>query len=470
LPVTRLHEIIEVPAPIGEVFRYTSDFSNIEQWDPGVNESSRLGTGPLGEGSRFRVVVKAGLSSTPMEYVITCYEPPRRVVLEGRGAGIEAIDEIRFMATDGATRIEYAAEIRLGGVAGLMQPLLGGVLERVGRRAIAGLKEALSTEPPVPGESAVRNLLDRMVLPGAVAFTRFGYRRSKRGWAPLTVSLQGRTVVVTGATAGLGRAAAERLAELQARVVLVGRSRDKLEQARREIAAATGNHQIAAQVADLSLMAEVRSLARRLLEQEPAIHVLINNAAVLPAERALTAEGLETAFATDLLSPFLLTRLLLPRLRASAPSRIVNVSSGGMYLSGLDVNDLQSQRGRYDGSRAYAQAKRGLMMLTELWAGELADSGVVVNAMHPGWADTPGVQASLPGFHRLTRAILRTAAQGADTIAWLAAAPEAGRVSGKFWLDRQPHLAAILPGTAGSERQRRALLRELNRLAELPLD
>jgi NAD(P)-dependent dehydrogenase (short-subunit alcohol dehydrogenase family) len=282
--------------------------------------------------------------------------------------------------------------------------------------------------------------------------------------------LQGRTVVVTGATAGLGRAAAERLAELQARVVLVGRSRDKLEQARREIAAATGNHQIAAQVADLSLMAEVRSLARRLLEQEPAIHVLINNAAVLPAERALTAEGLETAFATDLLSPFLLTRLLLPRLRASAPSRIVNVSSGGMYLSGLDVNDLQSLRGRYDGSRAYAQAKRGLMMLTELWAGELADSGVVVNAMHPGWADTPGVQASLPGFHRLTRAILRTAAQGADTIAWLAAAPEAGRVSGKFWLDRQPHLAAILPGTAGSERQRRALLRELNRLAGLPLD
>jgi NAD(P)-dependent dehydrogenase (short-subunit alcohol dehydrogenase family) len=390
------------------------------------------------------------------------------VVLEGRGAGIEAIDEIRFTATDGATRIEYAAEIRLGGVAGLVQPLLGGVLERVGRRAITGLKEALSAEPPVPGESAIRNLLDRMVLPGAVAFTRFGYRRSKRGWAPLTVSLQGRTVVVTGATAGLGRAAAERLAELQARVVLVGRNPDKLEQARREIAAATGNQQIAAQVADLSLMAEVRSLARRLLEQEPAIHVLINNAAVLPAERALTPEGLETAFATDLLSPFLLTRLLLPRLRASAPSRIVNVSSGGMYLSGLDLDDLQNQRGRYDGSRAYAQAKRGLMMLTELWAGELADSGVVVNAMHPGWADTPGVQASLPGFHRLTRAILRTAAQGADTIAWLAAAPEAGKVSGKFWLDRQPHLAAILPGTAGSERQRRALLRELNRLAGLP--
>jgi NAD(P)-dependent dehydrogenase (short-subunit alcohol dehydrogenase family) len=105
------------------------------------------------------------------------------------------------------------------------------------------------------------------------------------------------------------------------------------------------------------------------------------------------------------------------------------------------------------------------MVLTELWAEDLAGSGVVVNAMHPGWADTPGVKNSLPGFHRLTRPVLRTPEQGADTIVWLAAATEAATVSGKLWLDREPHLSAILPGTAGDAEEREQLVDTLSRLA-----
>jgi dehydrogenase/reductase SDR family member 12 len=274
-----------------------------------------------------------------------------------------------------------------------------------------------------------------------------------------------RVAVVTGATSGLGRVVAEQLAALGARVVLVGRSREKLETAVSEIAQSTGSAALATEVADLSLKAEVRDLAKRLLGRGEAIHILVNNAAVLPAERELTAEGLETAFATDLLSPFMLTELLMPQLRSSAPARIVNVLSGGMYLTGIDVDDLENLKGSYDGSRAYARAKRGLMILTEYWADQLADVGVTVNAMHPGWADTPGVRHSLPGFHKLTRPVLRTPEQGADTIVWLAAAPEAARHSGKFWLDREPHLSAIFPGTAGNEYQRMHLIKELERLA-----
>jgi NAD(P)-dependent dehydrogenase (short-subunit alcohol dehydrogenase family) len=245
----------------------------------------------------------------------------------------------------------------------------------------------------------------------------------------------------------------------------VGRDAGKLDTARNDIVQATGNDQVQVAQADLSIMKEVRALAKRLLAKNPAIHILVNNAAVLPAVRTVTPEGFETAFATDLLSPWLLTRLLLPRLEESAPARIINVLSGGMYLSGVDIDDLQNEKGRYDGSRAYARAKRGLMLLTEHWSSELAGSGVVVNAMHPGWADTPGVRGSLPGFYRLTRSILRTPEQGADTIVWLAAAAEAGNVSGKFWLDREPHLSAILPGTAGSPSQRRRLVQELTRRA-----
>jgi NAD(P)-dependent dehydrogenase (short-subunit alcohol dehydrogenase family) len=305
--------------------------------------------------------------------------------------------------------------------------------------------------------SLANSLMDRLILPGALGFTRFGYACRKRNWAGEQCTMKGRTVVVTGATSGLGLAASRSLAERGARVVLVGRNPDKAERARQDVIAASGNENVTVQLADLGLMSEVRKLAAKLLESEPAIHVLVNNAAILPAERELTAEGLEQTFATNLLSPYLLTELLLPRLRESAPARIVNVLSGGMYLSGIEPQDLEYARGDFDGSRAYARAKRALMILTEQWAGELEESGVVVNAMHPGWADTPGVEGSLPGFYRLMRPLLRSPEQGADTISWLASAAEAAGTSGLFYLDREPHVTTVIPGTSGSARQRRAL-------------
>ena len=301
--------------------------------------------------------------------------------------------------------------------------------------------------------SLANSLMDRLILPGALGFTRFGYACRKHNWAGEEYTMKGRTVVVTGATSGLGLSAARSLAERGARVVLVGRNPDKAERVRQDVIAACGNENVTVQLADLGLMSEVRKLAARLLESEPAIHVLVNNAAILPAERELTAEGLEQTFATNLLSPYLLTELLLPRLRESAPARIVNVLSGGMYLSGIEPQDLEYACGDFDGSRAYARAKRALMVLTEQWAGELEGSGVVVNAMHPGWADTPGVEGSLPGFYRLMQPLLRSPEQGADTISWLASAAEAAGTSGLFYLDREPHVTTVIPGTGGSEQK-----------------
>jgi NAD(P)-dependent dehydrogenase (short-subunit alcohol dehydrogenase family) len=282
------------------------------------------------------------------------------------------------------------------------------------------------------------------------------------------VSLAGRTVVVTGATSGLGRVAAERLARLGARVVLVGRDAAKLARAHGEIRSATGNGDLGVEVADLSVLSAVRALADRLLANERQVHVLVNNAGVLENERRTTAEGLEVSLATNLLAPFALTRALLPRLRESAPSRIVNVLSGGMYFAGLGPAVFGEDGAAWNGDLAYARHKRALMALTETWAGELAADGVVANAMHPGWAETPGVARSLPLFLRLTKPFLRTPEEGADTIVWLAAAPEAAGVSGALWLDREPHPAAVLPGTAGTDEQRRWLLEELTRRTKAP--
>ena len=143
-----------------------------------------------------------------------------------------------------------------------------------------------------------RDLMDRLVLPGALGFTRFGYALKKRSWTSLPRFSEERVAVVTGATSGLGRTG------------------EKLAKAVEEIGAATGSDSLQAELADLSLKADVRNLADRLLRREDAIHILVNNAAVLPSERRLTPEGFETAFATDLLSPFLLTRLLLPQMRS----------------------------------------------------------------------------------------------------------------------------------------------------------
>jgi NAD(P)-dependent dehydrogenase (short-subunit alcohol dehydrogenase family)/carbon monoxide dehydrogenase subunit G len=453
----RLRETIEVPRAIDDVFAYTSNFSNAEQWDPGVAESARTGYGPIGIGTSFKLRVKFGPRLIPMTYVVREYDPPKRVVLEGIGDSVHALDDIALAVTPRGTRITYTADISLVGTSRIVEPALKGALDRVGKNAVRGLRMALSGESPPPERSLLADLQDRLIVPGLLGFTNVGYHWHKRNWKPLAVSLRDRTVVVTGATSGLGRAAALQLAELGARVILVGRNRDKAEATRREIAAATGNDNVALALADLSLLADVRKLAQRLLRDEPRIHVLVNNAGVLLNRRTTTAEGNEATLATNLLAPYLLTQTLLPRLRESAPARIINVSSGGMYASGLALDDLQYEKSTYDGSRAYARSKRALVTLSELWAAQLKDSGVVVHAMHPGWADTPGVATSLPGFRTITRRLLRTAEQGADTITWLAASPEAAKVSGVFWLDREPHTTHVFPGTDPSPQERQAL-------------
>jgi NAD(P)-dependent dehydrogenase (short-subunit alcohol dehydrogenase family) len=153
-------------------------------------------------------------------------------------------------------------------------------------------------------------------------------------------------------------------------------------------------------------------------------------------------------------------------LQASAPARIINVSSGGMYLAKLDPNDLQFERRKYEQLLAYAQSKRALMMLTELWAEQLKPSGVTVNCMHPGWVDTPLLQTGLPAFRQSTRWILRTPDEGADTIVWLAATPQLAAVTGRFWFDRRKRAAHKLSLTKNSPADYRQLWEECIRLTQ----
>jgi dehydrogenase/reductase SDR family protein 12 len=281
---------------------------------------------------------------------------------------------------------------------------------------------------------------------GPLGYTNLGYRLRARGFEPLP-RMDGATAVVTGATSGLGQAAAQGFARLGARVVLVVRDAGRGERVRAALPDA-GDHAVAR--CDLSSLSDVRDLATRLPDR---VEVLVNNAGVLPPALTTTPEGHELTFATNVLAPFLLTALLHDRTR-----RVINVSSGGMYTKKLDVDALLAPGpDGFSGTKAYANTKRAEVVLTELWAERLDPADTVVHAMHPGWADTPGLAESLPGFQRVMKPVLRDTAEGADTIVWLGAAPEPLRTTGRFWLDRAPRPTHYVPWTRESAADRARL-------------
>ncbi|HKK00106.1 MAG TPA: SDR family NAD(P)-dependent oxidoreductase [Desulfotignum sp.] len=311
------------------------------------------------------------------------------------------------------------------------------------------------------GTSWLDYLADHAILPGMLLFSRFGYSLARRFWTEPAGTLYGRKVVLTGGTSGIGKAAAFRLAEKKAFLTIIARNKKKAQQVQQEIVEKTGNPHVDYLLADLSLMQDIAHAARELQDKKKSIDILINNAGALFNERRETSEGIEQTFATDLLGVFYLTELLKKSLARSPGARIINVASGGMYTQKIAVDDLENRQGPYNGSKAYARAKRGVVILTRLWAAQLKEHGISVHAMHPGWVDTPGIERSLPEFHALVNRILRTPDQGADTIVWLAVSEKAGQSTGRFWLDRRPHETVVFPGTGESEKERQVLWNRL---------
>ncbi|MEX1336526.1 MAG: SDR family NAD(P)-dependent oxidoreductase [Candidatus Limnocylindrales bacterium] len=306
----------------------------------------------------------------------------------------------------------------------------------------------------------VRDLVDGLLeLTVVGSFTRIGYlaRRRLYDWDdPATDALDGRTVLITGPTSGLGRATTDAMAELGARIILVGRTPERLSALSDELAQQHGEARFPTVVADMSSLENVRAAVSRVLETEPRLDVLVDNAGAIHDERQVTDDGLEATFATMVAGPFVLTRGLLPLLEASGDGRVINVVSGGMYAQSLPLDDLQFERGEFDGTRAYARAKRASTALMREWSRRYRGH-VRFDAMHPGWADTPGLAESLPGFYDLMRPILRSPAEGVDTITWLATDPASDRPRGRLYLDRRPRPYDRVPATRLDAQDRRRL-------------
>jgi NAD(P)-dependent dehydrogenase (short-subunit alcohol dehydrogenase family) len=247
--------------------------------------------------------------------------------------------------------------------------------------------------------------------------------------------MEGKTCVITGASAGIGKASAEQLASMDASVVMVCRSRGRGERAKAEVEVKSGSRSVELMLADLASLDSVRAFARQFEESHGSLHVLLNNAGVVRLRRSLTADGFETTFQVNYLAPFLLTNLLLPLLKRSAPSRIVNVSSAAHYGSHVDLNDLQLERG-YRVLRAYSQSKLALVLFTYELARRLDGTGVTVNCLHPGnvatniWGNALG-PASFLG--KVTRLFMLSPEKGARTQVYLASSPEVQTVSGEYF-------------------------------------
>ena len=249
-----------------------------------------------------------------------------------------------------------------------------------------------------------------------------------------TTTMKDKVVMVTGANSGIGKSASLALAEKSATVVMVARNKERGDAARSEIVRKSGNNSIDLLLADLSSLESVRQLVAEFRKKYSKLHILINNAGLFNQRRRVTADGYENTFATNYLAPFLLTNLQLDLLKASAPSRIINVSSVGHYNGHINFDDINLEK-EYGGWKAYGQSKLALVLFTHELAKKLQGTGVTVNAVHPGtvatniWSRPLGPVGFIMALPKL---FMTSPDQGAETIVYLASSPDAKGLNGEY--------------------------------------
>lgn len=297
-------------------------------------------------------------------------------------------------------------------------------------------------------------ILDKTIL---FSFDKTGYRLHKTQFneSDLDVDLAGFVAAVTGANSGMGYETSLFLAQHGAEVHMLCRNEEYGEKAKKRIAQKTGSSKIFLHIVDVSSRISINKFAEEFKDRR--LDVLVNNAGVLPSRRILTVDNIELTWATNIVGPFLLTNLLLENLKQSQSPRVVFVSSGGMYPHRLDLEDLEWNGKDFDGVIAYANTKRAMVIVNEMFAEKFANTNIRFHCMHPGWADTPAVKTSIPKFYNLMKRILRKPEEGADSIIWLAASEAPQRYSGKFWFDRKIRKTHFLSRTRETKEDRERL-------------
>lgn len=254
------------------------------------------------------------------------------------------------------------------------------------------------------------------------------------------MSMDSRTCLVTGATSGIGKEIAAGLAGMGATVVFVGRDGGKCEAVLKEIMQRHPEGKVSYIVSDLSSQQSVRGLVAEFLDRFPSLHVLVNNAGIFSAQRATTVDGIEQTFAVNHLAPFLLTHLLLSRLKASAPARIITTSSIAHRGARIDFDDPQFEKRPYSGISAYGQSKLANILFTRELARRLEGRRVTANCFHPGAVNTKLLDENPMWYRAAWRAaspFMLSSEKGADTGVYLASSPEVEEVTGRYFVKRK---------------------------------
>ena len=296
----------------------------------------------------------------------------------------------------------------------------------------------------------------------AFSFDKSGYHRHQQQFdaTDLDLDCHGKHYVITGANSGLGKATALAIAKRGGSIHMLCRNPERAEEARQDILAQSNNPNIFTTIIDMSDLENIRAAAPSFAGQP--IDALIHNAGILPNTYQPSRQGYESTFATNILGPQLLTILLRENLKTTASSRLIWVSSGGMYPTRLDLKRLQTPKTPFDGVQAYSQTKRAQLELSALWAQK---ENLWSQSMHPGWADTKGVQNSLPRFQKLMEKRLRSSKEGADCIVWLAIAQKPREEPHAcFWFDRKKVSEHYFPWTRTADPQQQELWDVLNSL------
>ncbi|MDC0074118.1 SDR family NAD(P)-dependent oxidoreductase [Alphaproteobacteria bacterium] len=286
------------------------------------------------------------------------------------------------------------------------------------------------------------------------SFDSSGYKRHKKSFNKddLEFSMKNKVCLVTGSSSGIGFEVAKGLSKRGAITYLLCRNKIKGNLAVERIVSYTGNKSTFLCEIDLSNFSSIKSFCESFSQKK--IDVLVHNAGLIPSSRFVNEEGVELSLATHVIGPHLLTKALYSKFTSS---RIIWVSSGGMYLKKFNFEELNNKKNIYNGVNSYALTKRAQIILSEMWQEKLNSTNSVTNSMHPGWVKTVGIKNSLPRFSKLMQSRLRAPSEGADTILYLAVNNSLGLIGSKFWFDRKMVNSHFFNYTKEKSRDRKKL-------------
>ena len=446
-----LERKVFVKRNLDTVYRYLLNFSNIFEWDSHVVQAERVDLGPIKEGSKFELEYRLFGFTQTLIYELIELNEGKKLVFKTEAKNFSTIDTISLSEESKGTEITYQAEVNLSNK--FSELLFKPKMALIANDTVKNLKRALEREEkPLSYKKAKVSLLNIFQK-----CTSMGWNKQKN-FFPATLD-QKKTVLITGATSGLGLSCAQTLAGKDCDLILVGRNDDKLKKVKSELTKKGYSGSLSYYLCDMENLEEVNETCQKILEDKPSLDAIINNAGALYNEEKIINE-IERSTLVNLVAPYLFSKILSPLLKEKKGC-IINVSSGGMYSTPLSIESLKKSPSPYSGAKAYAYAKRGQVVFSEFLNHEFKQDNVKVHSMHPGWANTPGVSSSLPGFFKLLKKLLRTPFEGADTLVWLVMRnPEKG---GFFWLDRKPQRLHLLNSTKQSKDTPEDLIRFLEK-------